>query len=573
MTTDTAVPPAGTDPRHLARRQVALLIGPSEQFVVGMFAAWQAGLGILPLPPAFPDERLGVMLRDCAPRVLLTLPEHQERAAELIARYAPGTGLVVDDGTGPDIPATDVPVPVGDAAAFTVYTSGSTGRPKGVLVRHAHLSPLIRWFGETFAMGEGVRIAQTLSLGFDFGLQELFTSLPYGACLVIPEPEDRRDACRYARFLRKQEVTALYTTPSFAQEVAATGEPLPALRVVLLGGEVLTGSAVRALRRIVAPDCRLFNGYGPTEATVNCLVYEVPKDLQDDALPAVLPVGRATSGSWVRIVDDAGRPLPVGAVGELLIGGNGVTGGYLGRPEQTVERFVEVPASTGPGGWGYRSGDLGYVLPGGDFVVVGRVDRQVKIRGFRVEPGEIEEVLAGCRGVTAAAVRPLGGPRRLVAFVTGDATAEAARAYVAERLPAAMVPEQIVPLDRIPLNANGKADEAALVELAERDHVPWVDPGAGSAELEAAVCEVWGRVLGIDPPPGHANVFDLGAHSLVALQAHHRLQTALGVDFPPHYLFEYPQPRALAERLHAERAAASAAPSTDPQPVTAKDTR
>ncbi|MFC0071893.1 AMP-binding protein [Umezawaea endophytica] len=590
-----------------AERQVALLVGPSADLAVAMFAAWRAGLGIVPLPPEFPDDRLGVMLDGSGARLLLAGREQQDRArtlaeggktvvvaidagdagdagvagrptadrtralaepatadqppldqARALAKPATADQAALDQAALADggqtvavvastaddsaTTTTDLPPPDRTAPAFTVFTSGSTGTPKGVLVRHDHLSPHMAWFGDRFGSGPGTRIAQTLSLGFDFGLQELFTTIPFGGCLVVPDPADRRDGRRYARFLRRAAVTVLFTTPSFADELAATGEPLPDLRVVLLGGEVLTGATVVALRRLLAPDCRVFNGYGPTEATVNCLAHEVT----EEDPPAVLPVGAATSGSSVLVVDEDLRPVPVGATGELLIGGNGVTGGYLAGP---VGGFVPDTAFGGPDGLAYRSGDLGHVRPGGGFVVHGRADRQVKVRGFRVEPAEVEHVLRGRDDVTAAVVLAVGRPVRLAAFVVGAARPEELTTWLARHFPRNLVPEQVFALDRIPSTPNGKVDESALRDLAETAGVLPPGEARSPGSVERAVCQVWEQALGGVPVAADANVFDLGAHSLVVTRVHQRLEAVLGLTFPAHSLFDHPRPRSLAEYL------------------------
>ncbi|MFI7217025.1 non-ribosomal peptide synthetase [Micromonospora maritima] len=543
-----------------ARRQVGLLLASPADFTLGMYGAWSAGLGVLPLPVEFPDPRLREMLADCAPRLLLTSAALAERAARLVAELPrPPAVVLLDAATADADGSARLPDPAPDAPAFTVYTSGSTGRPKGVLIRHDQLSHLIAWEGETWQLGPWMRMAQTLSLGFDFGLQELFTALTYGGALVVPSAADRADARSYARFLRRERITVLFTTPSYADQLVAAGEPLPDLRLVQLGGEVVKRSTVVGLRAIVGPDCWLANGYGPTETTINCLNYRVPPTTADEDLPAVLPVGLPSAASHILVTDDADRPLPVGAVGKILIGGPGVADGYLHRPEVTAERFVTDQAT---GERFYRSGDLAYLDPDAGFVVLGRADRQVKVRGFRVELGEVEHALRAVPGVTAGAALVVDQPPRLVAFVTGDRPdpAELLR-RVAATLPAAMVPEQVVLVDELPITPNGKLDEARLGQLAQREYTALLPASATLREVEVAVCRVWADALALPALSPDTNVFEVGAHSLVVTRVHHLLQVTLGLTFPVHYLFEFPRPRELAGQLGRRRDPRPSAPA------------
>ncbi|MFI0418774.1 amino acid adenylation domain-containing protein [Spongiactinospora sp. 9N601] len=524
-----------------ATAHAALLVEPGPDFVVALYAAWTAGVGALPLPVEFPDARLRGMVADCRPQVLLTTSDLVERARGLSDGDPAPVVLELDRLSGAP-PAPPPPNP--RAPAFTVFTSGSTGRPKGVTIRHDQLAPLIAWSGRTWRLGPWARIAQTLSLGFDFGLQELFTVLPYGGCVVVPDRQDRASARAYAEFLRRERISVLFSTPTYAGQLAAAGVALPGLRLVLLGGEVLTGSTVDALRAHLDRRCRIFNGYGPTEATVNCLMYEVP----DGPSPSVVPVGRASAAATITIVDKHGHQAPVGAIGEIVIGGPGVADGYVRADSPGAGRFTPDPDR--PDGRLYRTGDQGFAHPGGTFVVVGRADRQVKVRGFRVEPEEVEHAVRSAPGVRAATVRAIGRPPRLVAFLAAPAADPAAiRDHLRNLLPESMVPEQYVLLDHLPVTATGKLDDDALAAAADTLAPPRLPDDATPAEVEDAVCRVWADAIGVGELPADVNVFDAGAHSLAATRVHAVLENVMGGEFPIHDLFNYPRPRELARRL------------------------
>ncbi|MFG1610423.1 AMP-binding protein [Actinoplanes sp. NPDC049265] len=529
--------------------QAGLLVESSPDFAVALFAAWRSGLGVLPLPVEFPDDRLRTMVRDAAPLVLLTSAVQRDRAERLTHGLVT---RVVDVAAGPGTSPAPVAGPA-DHIAFTVYTSGSTGRPKGVAIRQSQVADLLAWETEAWRLGPWVRMAQTLSLGFDFGLQELFSSIPCGGCLVIPAAADRRNAVAYAGFLRRERVTVLFTTPSYADELAATRLPLPDLRLVLIGGEVLRWPTVAALEAIVGPDCRLINGYGPTEATVNCLAYEIPRRRPGRAGGSdIVPAGRASGPARIHLLDEYGLPAPAGAVGRISIGGPGVADGYLHRPDLTAERFVPGPPDSPQ--TVYRSGDLAYLDADGQFVVIGRDDRQVKLRGYRMEQGEIEWALRQTPGVVSAAVRVVGRPARLVALISGAVEVRDVLDDLARRLPGPLLPDHVLVLGQLPLTANGKLDDVAIQKLAESagdQALPSTD--LSTAEIEDVICRLWRDVLDLTVIDPARNVFDQGAHSLAATLAHSRLQAWLGLRFPVSDLFEYPCPRELAGRLREYR--------------------
>ncbi len=527
--------------RAAGERRIGLLADPDAQTLIGWLGLLTAGAGFVPIDPRFPDDRVAWMLEDGACPLLLAGRRHLARAADL-ARRVPGPCRVLGlDDVPADAGPAEAPRHL-DAVAYVVYTSGSTGRPKGVAVSHANLVPTLRWGCAALGLGAGSRVLQNLSFCFDFGLFEQMTTLLAGGTLVFPgeaaaEPE------RCAREIRRHGIDTLHTTPAFARELAAVGGPLESLVAVHLGGEALAWDTVERLRR-AAPRATFWNGYGPTEATINSTLFRI--DGTGEEPGGGVPIGRRSADHALYVLDRTARLVPPGAPGELHVGGPGVARGYLNRPELTAERFVPDPFTTRPGGRLYRTGDRVRRRPGGDLEFLGRLDRQVKVRGFRVEPGEIEAALRAHPAVREAAVaaRPqASGDLRLVAWVVLDpadglpAPAAALRAFLTHRLPPSLVPAAFVVLAELPRTPNGKLDRRALPEPAGRERAAAAAPRTPAEELVAGICA---DVLGLDGLGREEDLFELGCHSLPATRIVARVREALQVDLPLRSLFDTP---------------------------------
>ncbi|MDX3229223.1 non-ribosomal peptide synthetase [Streptomyces sp. ME19-01-6] len=550
---------------------VALCLPRSEQLVVCVLAVLKAGGAYVPLDPAVPVERLDHVLRDSAPRALVVdgrVPEGLDTAQIAVV------DVRADAEAWEGLPDGDLdPVEVGSTpsdAAYVIYTSGSTGVPKGVLVEHRNVSRLFSategWFGF------GSEDVWTLfhSFAFDFSVWEMWGALLYGGRLVVVPQGVTRSPAEFYELLCSAGVTVLNQTPSaFRQLIAAQGEGGGAhrLRMVVFGGEALDVAALKPwLGRPVNQDTRLVNMYGITETTVH-VTYRPLTVADTDG--SASPIGVRIPDLRIYVLDGQGEPVPVGAVGELYVGGAGVARGYLNRPELTDQRFLPDPFAGQPGARMYRTGDLARQLPDGSLEYVGRNDDQVKIRGFRIELGEIEAALGRHEAVASCVVvvrEDQPGSKQLVAYVVPvdghleqDLRAELGR-HGERLLPEYMVPSAFVALRTLPLTANGKLDRRALPApgidaYARREYV------APSTVTERALAAVWADLLGFEEERVGAgdNFFELGGHSLLITVLVARLKE-LGFDVPVRSVFASP----TLARLAAEIDRGVAAPAYEP---------
>jgi amino acid adenylation domain-containing protein/non-ribosomal peptide synthase protein (TIGR01720 family) len=544
-------------------RVVAVCLRRSLALVASLLAVVRAGGAFVVLDPDDPPERLRFLLDDSGAAVLLG-DGAAPPAPPGCPRIPPGEALA--EGAGAAVGRGEEPAGGGvDRLACVIYTSGSTGRPKGVMVTHRSLANHLRWTQASGRMGrDGVMLSKA-ALTFDIAVWEIFGSLASGSRLELAPDEARRDPAVLVRLLRERGVAAIDLVPAFLREIVARPElaACNALCSVTCGGEEIGPELLRRWwRRWPAAGVRpvLRNGYGPTEATIDCIERTLTAA---DGERAQVPIGRPFANNRVWVVDRGLRLQPIGVVGELLLGGVGVARGYLGRPALTAERFVPDPFARAPGTRAYRSGDLARQLADGSLVFLGRIDRQVKLRGFRIELGEIESALAEHPAVRQAVAGAAGGDDgggspRLVAWVAvaGERPeVEGLRSFLAARLPAYMVPARFALLDALPLLPNGKVDRRALARL------PLAGPAAGGGHVaprgagEELLCSLFAEILGADRVGVEDDFFALGGHSLLATQVIARVHEMFRIELPVRSLFENPTVaglyRALAERLGA----------------------
>ncbi|ATB48375.1 non-ribosomal peptide synthetase [Corallococcus macrosporus DSM 14697] len=531
-------------------RLVGVCIGRSVEMVVALLGVLKAGAAYLPLDPNYPAERLAFIVGDAAPVAILNTgadPIGDTRIPRLDVTRVLGDA---------DVPAWEPARP--EDLAYVIYTSGSTGAPKGVLVTHRNLSNLVSWHTEAFGLTAKDRTTQVASVAFDAAVWEIWPTLAAGATLHLAPPELSSAPAALAQWLVAQRISVTFLPTVVAEAVLALPWPGDcALRFVLTGGDRLHATPPPGL------PFRLVNNYGPTETTVVATSGIVEPGGQH-GLPSI---GRPVANARIYVLDRQRRPVLPGVIGELYIGGEGVTRGYLNRPELNAERFVPDPFSGVPEARMYASGDFARFLPDGTLAFHGRADRQVQVRGVRVEPGEIEAALAAYPGVTAAAVvseaQRQNGDVRLIAFAASDGgaapeVAELTR-HLAMKLPAAMLPSRVIVIDRLPLTPNGKVDTAAL-EARAQEAQPRTASVAPRTPHEEILAGIWSAVLGLERVGIHDDFFDLGGHSLKATQVIARTREAFGVDVPVRAIFERRTIALLAETLSGQAATLEAIP-------------
>ncbi len=524
----------------VARRLRALDLAPDDRVgvrlqrgadqVAAFLGILLAGGAYVPLDPGYPEERLAFMAADAGLRALLTSVEEVEEEVEETEA----------DRQAPDDPSAEL---TADHLAYVIYTSGSTGRPKGVAVTHRAVVRLVR-DTDYVQLTPSDRVAQASNASFDAATFEIWGALLNGACLVILDRETTLAPDLFARALTRQRITALFLTTALFN-LLANADPacFRTLSHLLFGGEAVDPARVAAVLA-AAPPARLLHVYGPTESTTFATWQRL------DAVPPGawnLPIGRPLANTRALLLDAGFQPVPIGAHGEVFLGGDGLARGYT-RPELTAERFVPDPF--GAGDRLYRTGDLARQRGDGAIEFLGRRDSQVKIRGFRIEPAEVEAALGTHPEVTECVVLARRGPRNetaLAAFAGGHAEAPALRAHLSRLLPDFMVPASFVILPELPKNANGKIDRAELLELPEEPAAPAA--GAPRTPTEEILCGLWAELLERPSVGIHDDFFALGGHSLLGTRLMARVRQLFAPALSLRTLFEEPTVAALAAHI------------------------
>ncbi|MDQ9405875.1 amino acid adenylation domain-containing protein [Serratia marcescens] len=541
---------------RLAHALIARGVGPDSRvavcaerglnMVTALFGILKAGGAYVPLDPAYPGERLQYILQDADPVLLLA------DAAGRAALGEPVTPQLALEAALPETLSAENPAPRAQAShlAYVIYTSGSTGKPKGAMNEHRGVVNRLVWMQEAYGLTAADTVLQKTPFGFDVSVWEFFWPLMVGARLVMAKPEGHKDPDYLSRAIEQYGVTTLHFVPSMLQSFLADGQAATRCGQVvrvMCSGEALPAALVAEFYRRL-PQAELHNLYGPTEAAVDVTAWHCSRE----ADRVSVPIGRPIANTRIYLLDERGQPVPLGAVGELYIGGVQVARGYLNRPELTAERFLADPFA--PGGRMYRTGDVARYLANGDIEYLGRNDQQVKIRGFRIECGEIEAALATHPAVREAVVdaRAVGDDKRLVAWVVPAADvaeetlAGALRQHVSAALPDYMVPSAWVVVAALPLSPNGKLDRRALPEPQGAQSQAAYEAPQG--EHETLLAAIWRELLNVERVGRHDNFFELGGHSLLAVRLTNRLQQ-MEWQLPLQVLFANPTLLALAQQL------------------------
>ncbi|HAX70809.1 MAG TPA: hypothetical protein DCY14_14450 [Anaerolineae bacterium] len=538
---------------------VGLFVHRSLEMVIGQLGVLKAGGAYLPLDPSFPAERLAFMLTDSNAPILLTQSTLLDRLPESNAEV-----ICIDEVEGMKSSTKKLTVASPDNLAYVIYTSGSTGKPKGVQIHHRAVVNFLASMRASLEISADDSLLAVTTLSFDIAVLELLLPLTVGARVVIADSETVADGALLAQALSDFDVTFMQATPASWRLLLESGWKGKTDLTILSGGEALTNDlAERLLKRGAA----LWNLYGPTETTIWSTLYRVTSN-ETRGISNTVPIGRPIANTQIYILDSNLQPVPVGVIGDLFIGGDGVSCGYLNRPELTMERFIPHPhpLSLRERGAGvrviYKTGDLARYLPDGNIEFFGRSDQQVKVRGFRIETGEVEAALASHPSVKQAAVtawKATSSDASLIGYVvptSGENEADFGqlREYLRTKLPEYMVPSIFVTLESLPLTPNGKVDRNALPAPTQSRVDMRAKYVAPRTPLEQELADICAEVLGLEDHPvgAHDNFFDLGGHSLLGTRLVFLLREKYGLDtaqLPLRTLFENPTVANLANAI------------------------
>ncbi len=553
---------------------VGIYMERSLEMVLAMYGILKAGGAYVPLDPHYPQERVAFMLADTNVPLVLTQTHLRSQLSTLNSQLH--TVLCLDTAweSIAEESANNFDSGVKEEnLAYVIYTSGSTGQPKGVMIEHRGICNQLQWMQTNYPRTTNDAVLLKTPFSFDLSLYEFFSPLLAGAKLVLAEPGGQKDSAYLIELLQREQITTLFMVPSQLQillEYEAFSH-CASLKDIFCSGEPLSFALQQRFFATMPAPVGLHNLYGPTEASIECTYWDCERDTRRN----IVPIGRPIANYQIYILDEQLQPVPIGQVGELLIGGVGVARGYLNRPALTAEKFIEwTTAQGGEGKKGphslslsysstpprlYRTGDLARRLPDGVIECLGRMDFQVKIRGHRIELGEIETALTAHPAVREAVVvmrEDVLNDKRLVAYYLAEANAlptnRELRQSLKQKLPEYMIPSAFVRMDSFPLSPNGKLDRRQLPAPEQAKRTPEEKVVAPANETERQLVSIWTQALHLHPLGVTDNFFDLGGHSLLAVRIFLAIEKQFGKNLPLATLFQSPTIRQLGQLLEEQ---------------------
>lgn len=552
---------------------IAILAQDSIRVITAIIGVLKAGCAFVPLDPSLPNKRLEAMVSLTSPDWFIVESQFLDRLELIAAENVPNARVACFDGNPTAMELKGMSVAQGfaeylnsdkpevesgpDDMCYVYFTSGSTGTPKAIAGRLSAIDHFIRWETKTLGLGGGTRVSHLLAPSFDGSLRDIFVPLCSGGTVCIPaEKEIILDASQLVRWIDGQRINIIHCVPSLFRSLANEDlreNHFEQLRYILMAGEPLLPADVSRWMQVFGERVQLVNLYGPTETTMVKFFYLVTAGDKDKR---TIPVGKPIEGAAAIVLNDRGKPCPPGMIGEIYIRTAYRSLGYYNQPELTNELFMQNPFSDDPDDIVYKTGDVGRILPDGNFEFLGRRDQQVKIRGVRIETGEIENVLrrhAGVMDVAVVARDDAKAEKYLCAYVVLDKASDTneLREHVAEFLPENMIPTVFVEMEELPRTISGKIDRRALPEPWEGRVGLDQEYIAPRTAIEEVVAGIWREVLGITRVGIYDNFFHLGGHSLRATQVLSRTRAVLKVEIPLRTLFKTPTVAGIAEAAEA----------------------